>query len=128
MTVRKRGTTKKLSDSPSLRLLTTVILVALVIRLAVTQLSNFEGLMDADHIHAWEQGNVARALVAGQGFGSPFVSTQPSAIMPPVYPLIVAGIFEVLGVHTARSIFAVHAFDCVINALACIPIFLLARR
>jgi hypothetical protein len=40
----------------------------------------------------------------------------------------VAGIFEVFGVHTARSIFAVHAFDCLINALACIPIFLVARR
>jgi len=84
--------------------------------------------MDADHVHAWEQGNVARALVVGQGFGSPFVSKQPSSIMTPVYPLVVAGIFKVFGVHTARSIFAVHAFDCLINSLACIPIFLLARR
>ena len=71
--------------------------------------------------------DVARALLAGQGFGSPFVSTQPSAIMPRVDPLIVAGYFEVFGVHTAQSILAVHAFDCLINALACIPIFLLAR-
>jgi 4-amino-4-deoxy-L-arabinose transferase-like glycosyltransferase len=48
--------------------------------------------------------------------------------MPPVYPLIVAAFFYLFGVHTAHSILAVHAFDCVINALACIPIFLLARR
>jgi 4-amino-4-deoxy-L-arabinose transferase-like glycosyltransferase len=48
--------------------------------------------------------------------------------MPPVYPLIVAAIFYFFGVHTAPSIFAVHAFDCLINALACIPIFLMARR
>jgi 4-amino-4-deoxy-L-arabinose transferase-like glycosyltransferase len=85
--------------------------------------------MDASHIHAWEQGNVARALVAGHGFGSPFgFHQQPSAVMPPVYPLIVAGFFLLFGVHTAQSIFAIHAFDCLINSLACIPVFLLARR
>jgi 4-amino-4-deoxy-L-arabinose transferase-like glycosyltransferase len=89
---------------------------------------NFENLMDADHIHGWEQGNVAEALLAGHGFGSPFASTQASAILPPVYPLIVAACFYFFGIHTAPSIFAVHAFDCLINALACIPIFLMARR
>ena len=105
-----------------------MVLIALALRLAVIPFDTIENLMDADHIHAWEQGNVARALVAGRGFGSPFVSDQTSAIMPPVYPLIVAAIFEVFGVHTSTSIFAVHAFDCLINALACIPIFLIARR
>ena len=105
-----------------------VVPIALILRLAAIPFDTIENLMDADHIHAWEQGNVARALVAGQGFGSPFASTQPSSIMPPVYPLLVAGFFEAFGVHTAQSILAVHAFDCLINALACIPIFLLARR
>jgi 4-amino-4-deoxy-L-arabinose transferase-like glycosyltransferase len=105
-----------------------MVLIGLALRLAVIPFDTIENLMDAEHLHAWEQGNVARALVAGHGFGSPFVSDQTSAIMPPVYPLIVAGIFEVFGVHTARSIFAVHAFDCLINALVCIPIFLLARQ
>jgi hypothetical protein len=104
--------------------------VALALRLAVVPFNSFlfEDLMDSNHIHAWEQGNVARALVAGHGFGSPFVSNQPSAIMPPVYPLIVAGFFLLFGIHTPHAILAIHIFDCVINALACIPIFLLARR
>jgi 4-amino-4-deoxy-L-arabinose transferase-like glycosyltransferase len=128
MTERNDGATPKLSKTPSRRLLTTVILVALIIRLAVTQLGNFENLMNADHIHAWEQGNVARALVAGRGFGSPFVSDQLSAIMPPVFPLIVAFCFKIFGVHTAASIFAIHAFNCLISALACIPLYLIARR
>jgi hypothetical protein len=105
-----------------------MVLIALVLRLAVIPFDTIENLMDAEHVHAWEQGNTARALVAGHGFGSPFVSTQTSAIMPPVYPLIVAAIFAVFGVHTAHSIFAVHAFDCLVNSLACIPIFLVARR
>jgi 4-amino-4-deoxy-L-arabinose transferase-like glycosyltransferase len=111
-----------------MRRLTLIVLVALILRLAVTALPSLENLMDADHIHCWEQGNVARALVAGRGFGSPFVSDQSSAIMPPVYPLCVAVFFKLFGVHTAQSIFAVHAFDCLINALTCIPLFLLARR
>jgi len=105
-----------------------IVLVALVLRAAVIPLDSFEDLMDASHIHAWEQGNVARSLVEGHGFGSPFASDQPSAIMPPVYPLIVSVFFRVFGVHTAHSIVAIHLFDCLINALACIPIFLLARR
>jgi len=105
-----------------------IVLVALALRLVVIPFDHLENLMDADHIHAWEQGNVAQALVAGQGFGSPMVSKQPSAIMPPVYPLIVAVFFRFFGVHTPQSIFAIHAFDCLINALACIPLFLIARR
>jgi 4-amino-4-deoxy-L-arabinose transferase-like glycosyltransferase len=110
------------------RRLLIIVLVALALRLAVIPFDRLENLMDANHIHAWEQGNVARALVAGQGFGSPMVSTQPSAMMPPVYPLIVAVFFYFFGIHTAQSIFAVHAFDCLINSLACIPLFLIARR
>jgi hypothetical protein len=105
-----------------------MVLVGLALRLAVIPFDTIENLMDQDHIHAWEQGNTARALVAGRGFGSPFVSSQTSAIMPPVYPLIVAAIFELFGVHTARSILAVHVFDCLINALATIPIVLVAGR
>ena len=105
-----------------------MVLIALLLRLAAIPFDTIENLMDANHVHAWEQGNVARALVAGQGFGSPFASTQPSAVMPPVYPLIVAVFFRIFGIHTARSIFAIHTFDCLINSLACIPVFLAARR
>lgn len=110
------------------RRLAIMILVGLALRLAVIPLPNFENLMDANHIHAWEPGNVAEAIVAGRGFGSALYSNQLSAIMPPVYPLIVAVLFRLFGVHTATSIFAAHALNSLINALTCIPIFLIARR
>jgi hypothetical protein len=112
------------------RLLVVIVLVALALRLAVVPFNSFlfEDLMDANHIHAWEPGNMARNLLAGHGFGSTLDSTQPSAMMTPVYPLIVAGFFYVFGVHTVASITAIHVFDCLINSLACIPIFLIARR
>jgi 4-amino-4-deoxy-L-arabinose transferase-like glycosyltransferase len=105
-----------------------MILVALALRIAVISLPSFEDLMDAEHLHAWEPGNMAESLVAGRGFGSTLNSRQPSAMMLPVYPLIVAGFFRVFGVHTAPSILAIHIFDCIVNSLALIPIFLLARR
>ncbi len=103
-------------------------MVALALRLAAIPLPNFENLMDGDHIHAWEPGNVAEALLTGRGFGSPFPSHQLSAVMPPAYPLIVAVVFKMFGIHTAASIFAVHALNCLLSALACLPVFLMARR
>jgi len=120
--------TEEKQKAASRRRLLIIVLVAIVLRLAVIPFDHIEDLMDANHIHAWEQGNVAQALVAGQGFGSPMVSNQPSAMMPPVYPLIVAVFFRTFGVHTAQSIYAIHAFDCLINALACIPLFLITHR
>ena len=112
------------------RRLVVIVLVALALRLVVIPFNSFlfEDLMDANHIHAWEPGNMARNLLAGHGFGSTLDSTQLSAMMTPVYPLIVAGFFRVFGVHTYASITAIHVFDCLINSLACIPIFLVARR
>jgi 4-amino-4-deoxy-L-arabinose transferase-like glycosyltransferase len=103
------------------------VLVALALRLVVNPFIN--ELMDPAHIQCWEQGNVAAALLSGHIFGSPFDSSrQPSAVMPPVYPLIVAAFFHFFGVRTVASIVAIHCFDCIVSALACIPIFLLARR
>jgi 4-amino-4-deoxy-L-arabinose transferase-like glycosyltransferase len=48
--------------------------------------------------------------------------------MPPVFPLIVAVFFRLFGIHTLASIFATHAFNCLVSALACIPVSLLAGR
>jgi 4-amino-4-deoxy-L-arabinose transferase-like glycosyltransferase len=108
------------------RMLTVIVLVAMALRVVVSPFVN--ELMHPEHIRSWEQGNVAEALVEGRGFGSPFASTQVSAVMPPVYPLVVAVFFQIFGIRTVASILAIHAFDCLISALACIPIFLMARR
>jgi hypothetical protein len=109
-------------------LLPIVVLIALALRLAVIPCNNFEGLMNPDHLHAWEPGNVAESLLAGRGFASPFASTQLSAVMPPVYPLIVAVLFHWFGIHTSAAIDATHALNCLFSALASIPVFLMTRR
>jgi 4-amino-4-deoxy-L-arabinose transferase-like glycosyltransferase len=104
-----------------------MVLVALVIRLAVVPFV-FDEWMSPYNIAHYEQGNVARALLAGHGFGSPFRSNQPSAIMPPVYPLVVAALFHIFGVHTSAAMIAVLSLNCMFSALACIPVFLIAKR
>jgi len=110
------------------RLLAAIVLIAFALRLVVILAPNFENLMGIGHRFCWEPGNMARNLLAGHGFGSTLASTQPSAMMAPVYPLIVSVLFHFFGVHTDASIFAVHALNCLLNALACFPVFLLARR
>ena len=99
--------------------------LAFLLRLMITPYIN--ELMNPEHILCWEQGNVAAALVQGHGFGSPFDQHfQPSAVMPPIFPLIVAAIFKIFGVRTVASVYAVHTFDCLVSALAIFPIFLVA--
>ena len=101
--------------------------IALVLRIAVVPFTLGEWMSPYELTH-YEQGNVAQALLAGKGFGSPFLSDQPSAVLPPVYPLVVAGLFAIFGVHTTSAMTAVLALNCLFSALACIPIFLIARR
>jgi 4-amino-4-deoxy-L-arabinose transferase-like glycosyltransferase len=104
-----------------------MVFVALAIRLAVVPFV-YDEWMSPYNIAHYEQGNVARSLLSGHGFGSPFLSNQPSAIMPPTYPLIVAAFFRILGIHTPAAMIAILSLNCVFSALSCIPVFLVARR
>ena len=104
-----------------------MVLAAFAIRLAVVPFV-YDEWMQPYRVTHWEQGNIARALLAGQGFGSPLPSVQPSAMMTPIYPMVVAVFFRVFGIHTLASILALLSFNCLLSALACIPIFLMARR
>lgn len=109
------------------RPLVCMILVALTIRLAVVPFVYSEWMSPYNMTH-YEQGNVAQALLAGRGFASPFLSNQSSAVLPPVYPVVVAGFFWVLGVHTPASMIALLSLNCLFSSLACLPVFLIARR
>ena len=76
-----------------------------------------------------ETGNIAFSLATGKGFSSPFRrETGPTAWLTPVYPLLVAGVFRVFGIFTARSFFAVVFLNSLFSSLACIPIFFVGKR
>ena len=52
-------------------------------------------------LFAQEYGNLAESLCQGKGLSNPFaVETGPSAWMPPLLPLMMAGVFQIAGVKT----------------------------
>ena len=52
----------------------------------------------------WETGKVARSIATGRGFSSPYTEpTGPTALIPPVYTYLVAGVFKLFGIYTASS-------------------------
>jgi 4-amino-4-deoxy-L-arabinose transferase-like glycosyltransferase len=76
-----------------------------------------------------EVGNVASALAQGQGFCCLFRQpTGPTAWLAPVYPLLVACIFKLLGTFTLRSFYAAVFLNCVFSSLAGIPLFHAGKR
>jgi len=101
--------------------------VGLVVRLAVIPFTYGEWLDPFVREH-WAFGRVARSLVQGHGYGNTFADTGSSALMPPVYSYLLAGIFRVFGVYTTASIFVTAGLNCVLSVLTCIPVYLIALR
>ncbi len=78
---------------------------------------------------SWEMGWTARSLFLGQGFSSPFLPlTGPTALVPPLYPYLLAGGFHLFGLNTIKVAFAVLSLNSLFSALTCLPLFFLARR
>jgi hypothetical protein len=76
-----------------------------------------------------ETGNVARSLALGHGFSDLFrQGTGPTAWLTPVYPLLLAGIFHMLGIFTAASFTAAVALNIVFSTAVCVPIFYAGRK
>jgi len=77
----------------------------------------------------WEIGRVARSIATGHGFGSPY--TEPSgatALIPPVYTYLVAGVFKVFGVYSLASALVLLALNSIFAALTCLPVYFIADR
>jgi len=108
-----------------------MVVVALALRLALVAFLYPERLNpDRDHWRfAGETGRIAQSIVAGRGFSSPFQgSTGPTAIMPPFYPSLLAGVFRLFEVYTKASALVTLSLDSLFSALTCIPVFLIAQR
>jgi hypothetical protein len=108
-----------------------IIVIALGARVAFAW--NQEHKMRADLVGLVpflnETGNIAYSLAAGHGFSSPYwQETGPTAWLTPVYPVLVAGVFRVFGIHTAHSFFAIVLLNILFSAAACVPIFCAGKR
>ena len=59
-----------------------------------------------DHFEfGWEAARIARSVATGHGYSDPFIlgNTGPTAWLPPLFPLMIAGCFRLFGVYTSRS-------------------------
>lgn len=76
---------------------------------------------------SWEMGWTARSIFQGHGFSSPFLPiTGPTALVPPLYPYLLAGVFHLFGLNTIRVTFAILGFNSLCSSLTCIPLYFLA--
>jgi 4-amino-4-deoxy-L-arabinose transferase-like glycosyltransferase len=120
-----------LSDNDPRHAIPLTMLVALVIRMVVVCCS-FGNLPDADQHYerfGWEVGWVARALASGHGFSSPYYPLSgPTALVPPLYTGLLAGIFRLFGIYSLKSGFIILSINSVFSTLTCIPMYFLAKH
>lgn len=84
---------------------------------------------DNNFSFGWEMGRIAASLASGHGFANQFgPPTGPTAWEPPLYPYLMAGVFQIFGIYSKASAFVMLALNCAFSALTCIPIFLISRR
>lgn len=105
--------------------------VALIVRVAYMTLAHTYHVRPfEDHFQfGWEMGRIARALVTGYGYADPFKGhTGPTAWSPPLYVLLLAGVFKVFGVYTAASAWVVLALNCMMSASTAVAVWEIARR
>src|SRR5258707_12509947 len=108
--------------SPAI-LLTSMVCCASVLRIVVVA-SSFLSIAapsrDFGQFGA-EMGWVARSLASGHGFSSPFFpATGPTALVPPLFPYLLASVFRVCGLYTAASALVILLLDSLLSALTCI--------
>ena len=109
-------------QDPALRL----FLVAFLVRLVYLTLAHTYRLRPGeDHFQfGWEMGRIARALVTGYGYSDPFRGhTGPTAWVPPLYPLLMAGVFKLFGVYTLRAAWVLLALNSLFSAATAPLIF-----
>jgi len=96
------------------RSLATLCGLALVTRLAAVVL-----LRAWQEPYAMEHAAIAMHLVAGRGFAfSEFGYFGPSSVQSPTYPILLAGLFRLLGVASTAAYAAALGLNCLLGGLA----------
>jgi 4-amino-4-deoxy-L-arabinose transferase-like glycosyltransferase len=76
-----------------------------------------------------EVGWVARSLAGGHGFSSPFSPwSGHTAMVPPLYTFLLAGVFRLFGVYSPASAFVILSINSLLSALTCIPVYFSAKH
>jgi 4-amino-4-deoxy-L-arabinose transferase-like glycosyltransferase len=113
------------------RLIWSAVLLAVVVRLiAVVYFRTYDISAAFDHwTFGYEEGRIARSLVTGEGYSSPFSTPSgPTALLAPGFPFLLAAIFKVFGIYTTASAVAVYFFNALVSALTCVMLYGLGAR
>jgi len=117
---------KKIRNSPLC-----IVSIALMLRVGWIIIGHTYKFKTSDNNFSfgWEMGRIGAALASGHGFSNQFgPPTGPTAWEPPLYPYLIAGVFQIFGIYSKASAFAILTFNSVCSALTCLPIFWIARR
>jgi hypothetical protein len=86
-------------------------------------------LLDNHFEFGWEMGRIGRALATGYGFADPFNGhSGPSAWCPPLYPLLIGGVFKVFGVYTLKSAWVILTINSIFSAATAPAVYEIAWR
>ncbi len=118
-------------SSAKLRLPLRMFWTALAVRvLYITLGHSYHFRAFQDHFQfGWEMGRIAQALATGRGYSDPFVPfSGPTAWCPPLYPLLMAGVFKFFGVYSALSAWVILTVNSVFSALTAVAVYEIGRR
>ncbi len=122
---------ESVASSSVLRFLLSAVLAGWIVRLIVVAFV-YQGFLDPGRDHwefGYEIGAVAHSIVVGHGFANPYwVESGPTAVIGPVFPYILAGVFAIFGAYTKASALVFLAFNCLGSALTSVPVFFMARK
>src|SRR5580698_8907300 len=122
---------QSLKKNPLFRAPSSMFWAGFLIRvLYITIVHTYRVRPEEDHLQfAWEMGRIARALVTGYGYADPFTGhTGPTAWSPPLYPLILAGVFRVCGVYTPLAGWAILTVNSLFSAAIAPAMYEIAER
>ena len=118
-------------DTTGLRLPWRMFWVGLAVRiLYITLAHSYHFRTFLDHFQfGWEDGRIARALVTGYGYADPFTGhTGPTAWSPPLYPLLLAGVFKLCGIYTPLSAWTILSLNSIFSAATAPAVYEIAKR
>ncbi len=105
-----------------------MVLVAFLLRL-LWILTKREYAITDRYWSGFEMANLARSLVQGHGFASPWGgATGPSAWTAPIYPWLIALTFRIFGVFSHGAALALLTLNSIFSALTCWTLYRIGRR
>jgi hypothetical protein len=78
--------------------------------------------------HGSEQGAIAKSILVGRGFASPYDERQPTAWVGPLYPCVVAVVFRVLGIYSSASTYFLVTLNALFSGLTSLLVYAMGKR